>query len=71
MSTPSNFRRMLSIAAAADDGVWIWDVNPDSIHRTADAQRVVGASVGKKQKNKIENVAVAGNATTSTSTQSQ
>jgi hypothetical protein len=31
----------------------------------------VGASVGKKQKNKIENVAVAGDATTSTSTQSQ
>jgi WD40 repeat protein len=61
----------LFIAAAADDGVWIWDVNPDSIYRTADAQRAVGAPVGKKQKNKIENVAVTGDATTSTSTKAQ
>jgi hypothetical protein len=27
------------IAAAALDGVWIWDVNPGSVHRTTDTQR--------------------------------
>jgi WD40 repeat protein len=27
------------IVAAAQDGVWIWDVNPDSVHRTTDTQR--------------------------------
>jgi WD40 repeat protein len=44
------------IAAAADDSVWIWEVNPFSVHRTTDSISMI-QGFGKKQKDKIENMA--------------